>query len=189
MMPYARSVLASGSTSRPFTRMLGEPRNPIFCAIAGSLTFTSRIAAQRPSSASTCRTRSRAGLWFGHPSKYKTSIFMFCFSSRGSCNLLQYRTAVLVTFRRHLQLPLALSEGSLQAQFQAPQLCDFLLHCGQLLIQQFLHMRTRRHVVRSQDQELANLIQGESQFLSFADELQSLNVAGTEQTETTLGSR
>ena len=50
-------------------------------------------------------------------------------------------------------------------------------------------MRTGRHVVRSQDQKLANLIQGESQFLSFADELQSFNVAGTEQTETTLSSK
>ena len=94
-----------------------------------------------------------------------------------------------MTGRRHLQLPLALSEGSLQAQFQAAQLCDFLLHCRQLLIQQLLHMRTGRHVVRSKDQKLANLIQGESQFLSFADELQSLNVAGAEQTETTLSSR
>src|SRR5215472_10420861 len=188
-MPNARSLLASGSTSRPFTRMLGEPRNPTFCAIDRTLTFTSRTSAERPSSASTCRTRSTAGLWFGHPSKYKTSIFMLCFLSRGSCNLLQNRTAVLVTGRRRLQLPLALSEGSLQAQFQTAQLGDFLLHCRQLLIQQFLHMRTGRHAIRSQNQKLANLIQGESQFLSFADKLQSFNVAGAEKTETTLSSR
>ena len=94
-----------------------------------------------------------------------------------------------MTRRRRLQLSLALSEGALQAQFQAPQLCDFVLHCRQLPIQQFLHMRTGRNVIRSQDQKLANLIQGESQFLSFADELQSFNVADAEQTETTLSSR
>jgi hypothetical protein len=108
---------------------------------------------------------------------------MLCSASRSLRNLLQYRTAVLVTGRRCLQLSLALSEGSLQAQFQAAQLCDSLLHCRQLQIQQFINMRKGRYVIRSQDQKLANLIQGESQFLRFADEPQSLNVAGAEQTE------
>ena len=113
---------------------------------------------------------------------------MLGFALRGLRNLLQYRTAVLVTGCRRLQLSLAPSESALQAHFQSAQLCDFLLHCSQLLAQKFLHMRTGRHMIRSQDQKLANLIQGKSQFLSYADELESFNVAGVEQTETTLSS-
>jgi len=59
------------------------------------------------------------------------------------------------------------------------QLRDLLLDDCQLLIQKFLHMRAGGNVFGSEDQKLTDLIQGKSQFLSFAHEFQRLNIVGT----------
>ncbi len=85
IIPYSRTARAACSTSRPFTRMLGEPRKLTSCAFAVSATFTSDTSAEIPSSFNTSCTRSNAGLWFGHPSKYRTSILMIRISRSPRC--------------------------------------------------------------------------------------------------------
>src|SRR5438132_5738711 len=59
--------------SRPFTRIVGEPRNRCAAAASESRTSTRRTVATTPASATTRLTSSRAGSACGQPAKVRTS--------------------------------------------------------------------------------------------------------------------
>ena len=66
----------TASTSRPSTRIVGEPGNRSACASSSVRTSRSSTLASTPCSASTdCRSSSASGCE-GHPSQYRNSIFI-----------------------------------------------------------------------------------------------------------------
>src|SRR5437016_1319459 len=70
---YSARSPAPGSMSRPFTRIVGEPRKRCAAAASESGTSTRRSVAPMPLSAITRLTSSSAGAACGQPSKVSTS--------------------------------------------------------------------------------------------------------------------
>src|SRR5579885_2777713 len=113
--------------------------------------------------------------------------FSCCESPGGPVDLIDHRTGLLMSGSYGFQLPLALLECSLQGALQALQLCDLLLDSRQLLVQEFFDVRTRRHMVRTENQQFTNLVQRKPQFLSLANEFQRFDITEAEQAEPAFG--
>src|SRR6266702_8921750 len=92
--------------------------------MARSSTFTSSIGASMPAKCRAMRTCSTAGLWFGHPPKYKTSIFTATLSYARFQLLKDRALGVAGVHERRVALLL----GLLQVGFDLLQLGDLLLH-------------------------------------------------------------
>src|SRR5579885_247693 len=85
------------------------------------------------------------------------------------------------------QVPPASPQRAAQPLFQVAQLRDFAAHAREFLFEQLPNVLAGRHSIPLQQQQFANLFQRKAKFLSILDQFERLDLAFTEQTESTFG--